>query len=99
MAKINFLGKLPEIFIGFSKPLVFKALEKLNLDDEKYNDNDLEKLYNYFKDMMQKIEINHVSCEMIDKDFTLIPLRVSDKLNVNRFVDDYYFNKEQKKFI
>ena len=96
MVKINFLGKLPEIFIGFSKPLVFKALEKLNLNDENYNDNDLEKLYNYFKDMMQKIDVYHVSCEMIGKDFSLVPIRVDDKLNVNKFVDEYYFHKEQR---
>jgi len=96
MEKKNYLGKLTEIFIGFSKSLVLKALEKLNLNDDSYNEDDLEKLYNYFKELLQKIEIKKVNCELIGKDFTLIPDTTSEKLRINKFIDDYYFYKEQK---
>ncbi len=79
--KQNFHGNLPEIFIGFSKTLVLKALEYLNIDDENYTDIDLEKLYNYFKDLIQKIEENKVEAITFGKDFTLIPSKTSQ----NRF--------------
>jgi predicted ribosome quality control (RQC) complex YloA/Tae2 family protein len=89
--------KLPEIFIGFSKNLVLKALEELHLSDENYNDVDLEKLYNYFKELIQKIDLNKVEATSFNKDFTLIlSNKQQDKLQVNKFIDEYYFYKEQR---
>lgn len=96
MEKKNFLGKLTDIFIGFSKALVLKVLEITGVDDENYNDIDLEKIYNYLKKLVSDIEVNKVSCELVGKDFSLVSKNTLEKLEVNKFIDDYYFYKEQK---
>ena len=90
-------SKLPDIFIGFSKNLVLKALEILNIDDNEFTLDDLEKLYNYFKSLINNFEINHVKADIIGKDYTLINSeKTENKLEINNFLDDFYFEKEQK---
>jgi predicted ribosome quality control (RQC) complex YloA/Tae2 family protein len=92
----NLSCKLPEIFIGFSKSFVLKSLENVGIQDDSYNDVDLEKLYNYLKDLLQKIDINKVKGVEYGKDFTVEIAPKSDNLSVNYFLDEYYFLKEQK---
>ena len=89
-------SKLPDIFIGFSKNFVKKILEILELSDEDYKDVDLEKLYNYLKDLMQKIELGYVVAEKFEKDFTIITSSKQNNLQVNNFLDEFYFEKEQR---
>ena len=88
--------KLPEIFIGFSKTLVLEAIKIVEIDDETYNEYDLERLYNYFKELIKKLDENKVPCVQTDKDFTLILKEKKEKLQINNFIDEYYFLKEQK---
>ena len=89
--------KLPDAFIGFSKNFILKSLEVLNIDDLNYNVEDLEKLYNYLKKLIGNFELNYIRPEKIGKDYTLI---ISDKkennLVINNFLNDFYFEKEQK---
>lgn len=90
-------SKLPDVFIGFSKNFVLKCLEILKIDDSNYSVDDLEKLYNYLKILMQNLEANRVKPERIGKDYTLINNNVKeDSLKVNYFLDEFYFEKEQK---
>ena len=90
-------SKLPDIFIGFSKNLVLKCLEVLKIDDYKFNIDDLEKIYNYFKKIISNFEINHVKAEIIGKDYTLINSEIKeDNLEINKFLDEFYFQKERK---
>ena len=90
-------NKLPNIFIGFSKNFVLKSIEILNINDLEYDINDLEKLYNYLKELINDFEINHVKADIIGKDYTLV---ISDKsediLEINNFLNEFYFEKEQK---
>lgn len=93
----NLSEKLPDIFIGFSKNFVLKTLEILKIDNKEFNINDLENLYNYFKNLISNFEINHVEANEIGKDYTLINSDVSqENLAINNFLDEFYFEKEQK---
>jgi len=89
--------KLPDRFIGFSKNFVIKNLETIGIDDSNYTIDDLEKVYNHFKCLIEDIDINRVKPDRIGKDYTLV---VSDKkennLEINQFLDEFYFEKEQK---
>ena len=93
---IKISQKLPEIFIGFSKGAVLGANTELGIDDENYTDEDLRKIYDYFQNLIQNIEKNKTHCKNIDKDFALIINPNEEKLQVNKFIDEYYFIKEQK---
>lgn len=90
-------GKLTDVFIGFSKNFVLKSLEILNIDNENYSIDDLDNLYNYLKKIIQNIEINHIKADFIGKDYTLINSdKREDNLEINNFLDNFYFEKEQK---
>ena len=89
--------KLPDVFIGFSKNFVLKNLEVLGIDNENYSIDDLEKLYNYLKNLIENFELNHIKPETIGKDYTLINSRQKENnLAINYFLDEFYFEKEQK---
>ena len=88
--------KLADAFIGFSKSSVIKILDILNINDVNYNIEDLENIYNYFKRLIENFELNRVKAEIIGKDYTLInsDKRVDD-LELNKFLNKFYFEKEQ----
>ena len=93
----NLSRKLPDIFIGFSKNFILKTLDILNIDDVAYDLNDLERLYIYLKQLVNNYEIKHIKVDSIGKDYTLINSKnKEDKLQINSFLDNYYFEKEQK---
>ena len=93
---IDFHGKLPDIFIGFSKPFILNVLENLKIVDDDYTDIDLEKLYDYLKLLIQKIEENKVIAVPFGKDFSILLGESKETFQVNKFIDEYYFYKEQK---
>lgn len=89
--------KLPEIFIGFSKNFVLKTLEVLEIYDDSFNVDELEKIYNYLKKLISNFEINHIKPSLIGKDYTLINSeKTENSLEINNFLDNFYFEKEQK---
>ena len=95
----SLIHKLPSLFIGFSCPTVQKALEKLNIDDTEYNVHDLEKIYNYFKNLIKNIDsklFSNYSINNFNKDYTIF-LETSDNNNtkINSFIDEFYYNKEE----
>ena len=88
--------KLPEIFIGFSKTFVANLISILNINDKNYSENDLEKLYEYIKEILVKIDTNKVSLIKTENDFTIILKDKEIPLQINKFIDEYYYKKEQK---
>lgn len=89
--------RLPDELIGFSKNLVLKAIEVLGIDDFSNDIDDLENIYNYFKDLIENMETNHVRVDRIGKDYTLISSnKREENLTINQFLDDFYFEKEQQ---
>lgn len=90
-------GKLPDVFIGFSKNFILKTLEVLEIEDNSFNIDELEKIYNYLKKMILNFEINHIKPSLIGKDYTLINSdKTENELEINNFLDEFYFEKEQK---
>ena len=81
--------KLSEIFIGFSKIFVKNTLNKLEIDDEKYSIEELEKIYDYLKDLISKIDSNEVNCVDLGKDYTIEIGNKNDELQINKFIDKY----------
>ena len=89
--------KLPDIFIGFSKNFVLKTLEILEIDDLDFTIADLEKLYQYLKKVIENFDVHHVKAEIFGKDYTLIhSSKTEDSLEINHFLDEFYFEKEQR---
>ena len=90
-------GKLPDLFIGFSRNFVLKTLEVLDIHDKVFGLDDMEKLYNYLKKLINNFDVNHVKPDTIGKDYTLINSeKAENHLAINNFLDDFYFEKEQK---
>lgn len=89
----NLIDICSKLFNGISKSFMFYTLQKLNIDTNTFNENDLIKLYNYIKNIIFQ---NNVSCTEFDfnnkNDFTLT---LSDNFtSINDFVDEFYYNKE-----
>lgn len=93
-------------FIGISKSFVISNLSycaslynnnyilKDILNNETYNI-----LAQYILDLINNIENNKVSCIMTDNtDYSLVSSSKSNNLEVNFFLDDYYFKKQQKEY-
>lgn len=88
--------KLPAIFIGFSKNFVLNVITEIQIDDKNYSENDLEKLYDYIKELLDKLETNEVTAVLSDKDFNIILGNKTSDLQINEAVDKFYSRKEQK---
>ena len=89
-----------DTFIGFSKPFVKETLKLLSISDTEYTEDDLKKVYNYLKDLINNFGTQNIYCKLIsNKDYTLVfgeSLESDDELtHINYFIDDFYFNKEQ----
>lgn len=83
-------------FIGFSKPFINDILSELQIDEFNYNNEDLSKLFNHIKNIIDSFGTNNLSCKLISKkDYTLSLKENNDLLNINFFIDDFYFYKEQ----
>lgn len=91
--------KLTSTFIGFSKPLIKEMLADLNINDIEYTNYDIEKTFGYLKGLINSIGTSRITCKKIStKDYTLIfNNRENDTRasNINRFLDDFYYDKEQ----
>jgi len=95
----SLISKFTSLFIGFSSPTVSKALEILNIDNYEYSNDDLEKLFNYFKNLLNSIEENNstkYSIEDFDKDYTIFYIdSENNKTKINNFIDTFYYEKEE----
>lgn len=91
----NLINICTNNFMGISKSFITFTLEKLKIDSNNYNKDDLEKLYKYIIDILTQ---KNIGCEEFElnnkKDFTVSI--VSSSLSINSFVDEFYFNKENE---
>lgn len=91
----NLNTKLCSLFIGFSKSFINCSLSELNIDNINYSKEDLINLYNYIKKIISNFGTNNISCTNINSnDFSII-LKNSSNLDINFFVDDFYYEKEE----
>ena len=86
---------IPSLFIGFSKSFIKNIIDKLNIDNSNYSDNDLETIYNEINQLINNIGTNKISCILLDNDFTIANIETDEELQINKFIDNYYFNKEK----
>ena len=83
-------------FIGFSKPFINEILKELEVDSTSFSREDLSKIFEYIQTLLQKFGTFSVSCKPIGKkDYTLSLKENLEKLNINFFIDNFYFYKEQ----
>lgn len=86
---------LSNYYTGFSKAGISYILSDLDINTEKISLDDYKRLYKYLKDI---ISGNPLLCYKIDekKDDFYVKLQNSDNFQVNFFIDDFYFGKEEK---
>lgn len=86
---------LSNYYTGFSKAGISYILYDLDINTEKISLDDYKRLYKYLKDI---ISGNPLLCYKIDekKDDFYVKLQNSDNFQVNFFIDDFYFGKEEK---
>lgn len=86
---------LPNLFIGFSKTFVNLLLQRLKIDDTNFSHTDLTNLYNTIKEIISNFGTNKISAIRFGNDFIIANTETSEILQINNFIDDYYFFKEQ----
>lgn len=91
----NLSKVIPSQFIGFSKTFILNTLKQLNISDIDYSKNDLEKLYNYIKEIIASFGTSKISCVKYENDYCLSLIHNESPLNINFFIDDFYYNKEK----
>ena len=91
-----------DTFIGFSKPFIKECLKAQKISDTEFTENDLEKLFDYLRSIINNLGTTNIYCKKISsKDYTLcfgeIPeSEVQNEItHINSFVDDFYYIKEQ----
>ena len=91
-----------DTFIGFSKPFIKECLKNLKISDAEFTKNDLEKLFDYLRSIVNNFGTTNIYCKKIsNKDYTLCFGEVPESevenavTHINSFVDDFYYIKEQ----
>ena len=93
-------SQLSNLFIGFSKSFVQNICQFLNIDIINFSKKDLENLYNYLKNIVNNLDTNIATLSSNEKDYFIINSDNPENLQVNFFIDDFYYNKEEKeKFV
>ena len=80
-------------FNGISKSFIKYSLDILNITE--INKTTLEKLYNYIKDIIKRINSNNLYFKNFEKDYVLIIDNNPNLYGLNFFIDDYYYIKEK----
>ena len=70
-------------------------LQRLKIDDTNFSHTDLTNLYNTIKEIISNFGTNKISAIRFGNDFTIANTETSEILQINNFIDDYYFFKEQ----
>lgn len=99
---ITDINELPlcisNIFNGISKNFINAIIKKLSITE--LSDNNLNLIFTYITDIINKIGTKNLSFEKIEneqglvRDYILIPKQDNQTFSLNFFLDDFYFNKE-----
>lgn len=92
--------QLSNLFIGISKAFVQNLCEYLKIDLNSYTNSDLETLYNTIYTTITNLDNNICTFSENKQDYFICPSDNNQNLQVNFFIDDFYYNKENhEKFI
>lgn len=85
-------------FIGISMSFIQCRSKKLNIDNNDFSSDSLKTLFNDIKNIINNLD-NLIFKEYVNeknkKDFSLCPSKKQTNLDINFFLDDFYFNKNQ----
>lgn len=87
---------ISKVYNGFGRNNVLNLLNFLQFSDSSTSASDLEKIYSYMKSLFDNIDYGVSANEIISKnkkDYFIVSEK-SDSLNVNFFLDDFYYSKE-----
>ena len=87
---------LPVTFIGLSKTFIMQVIIDTNTSDSDFSKESLEKVYNYISEVLNNIGTNNVSCVELENDYSLSLKENNQDLNINYFIDKYYYLKESQ---
>ena len=86
-------------FTGFSNPFIKNILKKLNIDNQNFSKEDIDVLFNYLCNILNNLDTNSISTisytnEKGKSDYVIDYVQKSEDLEINFFIDDFYYNKE-----
>lgn len=86
-------------FTGFSNPFIKNILKKLNIDNQNFSKEDIDVLFNYLCNILNNLDTNNITTvsyinEKGKKDYVIDYLQKKDNLEINFFIDDFYYQKE-----
>ena len=86
-------------FTGFSNPFIKNILKKLNIDNQNFSKEDIDVLFNYLCNILNNLDTNSISTisytnEKGKSDYVIKKKKKSEDLEINFFIDDFYYNKE-----
>lgn len=98
---LNDLSKIiSNTFTGISKSFIDESLKILNITD--ISDSSLETIYNYLRKIIFCEDTSNLNFQTLynhnrAKDYFLsFSSNINDNFNLNFFIDDYYYEKEEK---
>ena len=102
MINISSINDLPiaisNTFNGISRAFIQSIISKFGITE--VNPNSLNTIFDYINLILEKIETSNLGFEEIinentnKKDYFLVPCDISTHFNLNFFIDDFYFSKE-----
>lgn len=86
-------------FTGFSNPFIKNILKKLNIDNQNFSKEDIDILFNYLCNILNNLDTRNISTisytnEKGKNDYVIDYVQKSEDLEINFFIDDFYYNKE-----
>ena len=91
--------KISNTFIGISKSSIKTYLSILSISNTNYNNSDLEKLYNYLKELIINITNGNINVLFEENSFSIISDKNANSFensNINYLLDDFYYKTEQE---
>ena len=94
----DILAALTNNFIGFSKTSISAYLNILNIDNKNYTTTDLEKLYNYLKDLLKNINLGNIELINAENNYCItsnLNKNSFENLDINYKLDEIYHISEE----
>lgn len=99
--EISLSKTLSDKYNGFGKKNILYLLESLNIKDDTKAISDINTIYNYLKSIINALENNHNTNKVCvnrstqtKKDYFIGLTNKTEPLNINFFIDDFYYEKE-----
>ncbi len=98
----DFTNYICSTFCGFSKTYLNYIIKILNININNITNQDIHSFYNYIKETIANINTLHVTCKNIEfnnkNDYTIVKSENKSNLDINKFIDNYYYKKEKNEF-